>query len=446
MHNPTADLLIKDASQVITCAAAAGDGIGKIDDASIAVADGKILAVGTARAVAAQVDATRARVIDARGKVAAPGFVDCHTHLVFGRSRVREYALRMTHSATEMAALDMPTGIPASVTMTREASEDALFASALERLGRMLAGGTTTVESKSGYGLSLEHELKQLRVNRRLAGAQPVDIVSTFLGGHDFPPEVDRRAPAQRRRYIDQLVGEMLPAVTAQGLAEFIDVYCDDGYFTVEEGRRILTAGQRAGLHAKIHTDAYACIGASAMAAEIQAVSADHLNYTTPDEMERLAAADVVGVVLPALDFAVAHPAPFNPRAMIARGMTLALGTNLNPGNWTESMQFVLVLACRVHRMSPEEAIRAATLGAARALKRAERVGSLEKGKAADIQIWDLPTYEDVIYRLGSNAVETVIKNGEICFSRAPADQRGANPNGSRHRSTQPHISTHPIR
>jgi imidazolonepropionase len=216
-----------------------------------------------------------------------------------------------------------------------------------------------------------------------------------------------------RDRYVAQLINEMIPRVAEEELAEFCDVYCDEGYYTVEESRRILEAGRAAGLKLKIHTDAYSAIGGAAMAAELGVVSADHLNHATREDFRRLAEAGVTGVVMPALDWAVQHARPFDARAMLAEGLPLALATDLCPACWVESMQVVMQLACRMYRLSPEEALYAATAGGARALGLEDR-GTLQPGRLADVQIWDLPSLEDLIYRLGHNAVETVIKRGRI--------------------------------
>ncbi|MBW2593669.1 MAG: imidazolonepropionase [Deltaproteobacteria bacterium] len=418
-----AETYIDGATEIITCDPMKGDTLGRISNGIIAIANGHILAVGPREEVAKKADLSNARRIDASGKIVAPGFVDCHTHLVFGRSRVKEYALKMTKSVSDIEAMGIKTGIPASIRMTREENEESLFNGALDRIGRMLRFGTTTVESKSGYGIRQEDELKQLRVNFRLDQAQPVDVISTFLGAHDFPPEINRNNPKDRKAYIDELTRKMIPGVAQAKLAEFCDIYCDTGYYTREEAREVLLAGIEHGLFPRIHTDAYANIGGSTLAAELPAVSADHLNYTSETEMHLLAEAGVVGVVLPALDFAVAHPDPFNARAMLDTGMTLALGTNLNPGNWTESMQIVLQLACRNHGMSPEEAMLAATTGAAKAIRRQDRIGRLAQGYLADIQIWDLPSFEDIIYRIGNNAVCMVIKNGTVVFQSCPKEK-----------------------
>ncbi len=402
-----ADLVITGTAEILTCVPTNNDLIGRIRDSAIAIAGERIIAVGTSADVAQQVDSSAAQVIDATGKIVAPGFVDCHTHLVFGGSRVQEYAARMTHSLAEVKAMGIPTGIMATVESTRVEPIEALTASAAERLQRMFRFGTTTVESKSGYGLSLRDELKMLQVNRRMKSLQPVDIVSTFLGAHAFPPEVSRE------RYAEIIINDMIPQVAAEGLAEFCDIFCDEEYYTVSQARRILEAGCTAGLKPKIHADQYSAIGASELAAEIGAVSADHLNFAGRDSLRKLAKAGVVGVVTPALDFAVQHPKPFDARAMLAEGMFLALATDLCPACWVESMQLVMALACRLYRLTPEEALYAATVGGAKALKLDDR-GSLEPGMLADIQIWDLPAFEDSIYRIGNNAVSMMVKRGQV--------------------------------
>jgi len=407
MARPKVDLLLSGASEVITCAPDAYNPVGRLREVDIAVRGETIAAVAPRAELERVFDLSGAEKIALDGKIAAPGFVDCHTHLVFGGSRAREYAAKMTRTAQEVTALGIPSGIQATVQMTRASSRETLANSAQRILERMLRCGTTTVESKSGYGLSLERELELLQVNRVLQGRQPVDIVSTFLGAHDFPADVPRQD------YLDCLIKEMIPQVAQEGLAEYCDVYCDAGYYTVDETRRILEAGERWGLRPKVHVDAYANIGGSAVAADLRAVSADHLNYTARSEMARLAQAGVVGVVMPGLDFAVRHPRPFDARAMLAEGMELALATDFCPACWMESMQMVMQLACRLYSLSPEEVLLAATSGAAHALGLRDR-GVLAPGFLADIQIWDLPSFEDVIYRIGSNAVVTVVKRGRV--------------------------------
>lgn len=405
----TADLVITNASQLLTCGKEAKDMVGLIENGWIAVKGEEIIAVGTKEEIDKAVDYKNAAAIDASGKVVVPGFVDSHTHLVYGGSRIQEYVARLTIDDIEtIKSMEIKTGLAASMEMTREASEDMLFNAASIKLKRMLAAGTTTIEIKSGYGLDTYNEVKQLKVNRRLGEVIPVDVYSTFLGAHGWPQDMPKS------KYIDLLIGEMIPAVSASGLASFCDVWCDDGYYTAEESGKILQAARDAGLEPKIHTDAYSYIGGSDLAADMKMVSADHLNFTPASVVKKLADSRIPGVLLPGTDFSLNHPRPFNPRPMIEQDMIIALATNCNPGNWTESMQFVMVLACRRHRMSPAKALRASTLGGATALNLEHDRGSLEKGKLADIQIWDTSIYEDVVYRLGGNIVDKVIKRGKV--------------------------------
>ena len=406
--------LIENAGQVLTCAPDAPDLVGALKNTVVAISDNTIAVIGSPEEIAAVHDLSGAERIDAKGGLVMPGFVDCHTHLVFHKSRVEEYAQKVQgRTAAEIRAMGIPVGITATAQMMREASLEELVASAAERLDHMLSFGTTTIESKSGYGLNTETEIKMLEVNRELGHRQPIEIVSTFLGAHEFPDD------RPREDYIREILDEMIPEVARRGLAEFNDVYCDDGYYTVEESRAILERGLEHGLKVKIHTDAYSHIGGSTLAAELKAVSADHMNLTAPSEYAALREAGVVCVVMPALDFSVGHARPFDARAMLDAGITLALATDMCPGCWLESMPFVVQLACRLYKFSPAEAIRAGTLHAAIALDRGDRLGSLEPGKQADIAIFPYDCYEDMAYRLGRGRARLVLKEGEVVFRDA---------------------------
>ena len=404
---PSADLVVVGASEVLTCAASSAAGSERIAGGSVAMADGRILAVGPRDEIAAVVDLAGAMVLDAAGGVVAPGFIDAHTHLVFGGSRAREYAARLTRSREEVAAAGIPTGIMATVSMTRSEGVDALLDAALERVGAMLAHGTTTVESKSGYGLDTPSELKLLEVNRLLDGAQPVDLVSTFMGAHDFPPELSRE------HYVDHVIDEMIPRVAESGSATFCDVFCDDGYYTVDESRRILEAGIAAGLAPKIHADQYSDLGGADLAADLAVVSADHLNFTPVGGLQRMAEAGVTAVLMPLIDFAVQHPRPIRARDWVEAGLSIAIGTDLCPGGYSVSMPLAIQFACRWNGLSPDEALHAATAGSARACGLDDR-GTLTVGALADLQVWDVPTLEDMVYRIGHNPVRTVIKRGKV--------------------------------
>ena len=415
---PRAELVFRDAAQLVRCAGAMYDA-DVVAGGWLAAAGETVLAAGTRAEVEAACDCSAAEVVDCAGKVVAPGYVDSHTHLVFAGSRVDEYAAKMAEPDAEkvrelLAARGLAVGPMETVTRTREATVERLYAESAARLAGMLAAGTTTVESKSGYGLATHTELDLLRVNRMLDEGSPVDVVSTFLGAHGFAPEV------ARERYIDIVCEEMTPLVADEGLATFCDVWTDDGYYDKEESRRVLEAGRAHGMGPKIHADAYSYVGGTDLAAEMGMVSADHLNFTPPEVMRKMTEAGVVGVIMPALDFAVRHPRPFDARALIDAGMTLALATDICPGCWAESQQFVMALACRLYAMSPAEAIWAATAGGAAALAFGDR-GCLAPGKLADIQVWDVPQYEHAIYRLGGSVVERVYKRGRPVVERGRA-------------------------
>jgi imidazolonepropionase len=397
------DLLIRDAAEILTCAPGAPDLIGRLPGGSVAISDGLIEAVGEVGSRHAR------RVLDATGRVVLPGFVDCHTHVVFGGSRVEEYAARVAGREPPAGA---PVGIAGTVRETRRLGTDALVSQAIPRLGEMLAHGTTTAESKTGYGLSLEAELSLLEANRRLAGSTPMEIVSTLLAAHALPDDMPRDA------YVDLIVDRIIPRVGAEGLAQFCDAYCDEGYFTLAETRRVLAAGRAHGLTPKLHLDAYSATGAAAVAADLGAASVDHLNFTSAAEARTLAAAGVVAVAMPCLDLAVAHPRPVDVRGLARAGTTIALATDICPACHVASMQLVIQLACRLYGMSVAEAIRAATLHSAMALRRERTVGSLEPGKQADVLILGVARHEELAYRLGSNLVERVIKRGQVVVER----------------------------
>ncbi len=391
-------LLVTGAAEVLTCAAGAADLIGRVPGGSVLIEDGRIVAVGSLGAVAADV------VVDAGGGVVMPGFVDCHTHVVFGGSRVDEYAARCAGSEPPPG---VPIGIVGTMTATRPLDARALADASAPRLREMLAHGTTTVESKTGYGLARGAEIAMLEANRLLADEVGIDIVATYLGAHALPPGAGRAA------YVDEVIAT-IPEVAERRLATFCDVYCDDGYFTLDESRRILEAGLAHGLRPKVHLDAYSHTGAAGLATELGATTVDHLNHTAATEIEALAAAGVIGVVMPLLDFAAQHPHPVHARTLADAGLRIALATDICPGCYTASMQVVIQHACRSGGLSVAQAIRASTFDAAAATGCADRVGSLEAGKQADLLILDTDRHEDLAYRIGHNAVRIVVRQGRV--------------------------------
>lgn len=406
------DLVICNAAEAITCTGKSMAEIGVLTNAWIAVKDGRIVGVGSEEEIDNHFDLKNSSTINATGKVVAPGFVDCHTHLVFNGSRVEEYAAKLAGNVAEnLKELGITTGPNRTIELTRHASEEELFQQAKKRMLAMLDYGITTIESKSGYGLTTESEIKILEVGRRLNGETPVDVLNTFLGAHGIPEGMTKS------EYLDIIINEMIPKVGERKLAEFCDAWCDEGYFTAEESKQILEAGLQHGLKPKLHADAYSYIGGSDLAVEMNMVSVDHLNYTPVEVMEKLAKSKVTGVLMPALDFAVGHKQPFDARKMLDLDMNIALATDLCPACYTESMQFVINLACRLYKFTVEEAIKAATYGGACALNLEDR-GVIQIGKLADLQIWDIPTYKHVAYELGTNIVETVIKSGKVVVRR----------------------------
>lgn len=413
-----ADLLIENARQVVTSRGGAnpltkGD-LGRIEiieNGAVAVGGGRILAVGTAAEVRAKVTVTPAtRRIDATGQIALPGLVDAHTHLVFAGSRENELDLKLK-GVPYLEILAQGGGILSTVRATRAADREELVGIGRKYARQMLAQGTTTAEVKSGYGLTVADELKQLEAVRDLASQSALDLVPTFMGAHAFPPEYKN----DPEKFVDLLVTEMIPAVARQGLAEYCDVFCEKGVFSVEQSRRILQAGLAAGLKPKIHAEEIECLGGAELAAELGAASADHLLMISDAGIRKMADAGVVAVLLPATTFYLRedHYAPA--RKMIEAGVPVALASDFNPGSCpNNNLQFVMTVACLYLRMTPAEVINAVTINAAHAVGRADRVGSLEEGKQADIVLFDAPSYQYLPYRLGSNLVTTVIKQGKV--------------------------------
>jgi len=412
---PSADFLIEHADVIATCAGpaprqgAAQREIGAISHGTIAAQNGIIVFAGPASALADHVEilpgATR---IDASGCAVVPGFVDPHTHVVFAGDRRGELRDRLAGATyAEIAAAGG--GILKTVAATRAASEDELVQSARPRLDEMLACGTTTCEAKSGYGLTTESELTQLRAVQRLNEIHEIDLVPTFLGAHEIPPEFRER----RAEYVSLIIEEMIPRVAADGLAEWCDVFCDTGVFTPDESVAILEAGRRAGLSARVHADELASSGGSLVAARVGARSADHLIFCDRTGARALADAGVCAVLLPtaALYLKLGRFAPA--RMLIDAGVPVALGTDVNPGGgYSPSMPSVMALACFAMHMTLEESLIAATLNAAWSLDRSHVVGSLEAGKLMDAVVVRGGLSE--LLRIGARNVRTVVKRGKV--------------------------------
>jgi imidazolonepropionase len=375
----------------------------------VASREGRIVFSGPETAFDASVQmVSGAVVLDAAQGTVVPGFVDPHTHVIYAGDR-REELRRRLAGATYAEIAASGGGIVSTVRATRKATEDALVDSGRRRLGEMLRCGTTTAETKSGYGLETATELKMLRAIKRLAAEQPVDLVATFLGAHEIP--VEHRD--HRQAYIDILTEEMIPSVAAGHLAEWCDVFCETGVYTPEESRAILEAGARAGLRPRIHADELAASGGSDVASAVGARSADHLLFVTPESATRMSQAGVVATLLPAAAFYLKIGRFAPARMLIERGVAVALATDLNPGGgFTPSMPFVMTLACFGMGMTLEEALVGATLNAAFSIDRDGDVGSLEPGKMMDAVVVDGEAVD--LIRVGAPAIRHVVKKGRV--------------------------------
>jgi imidazolonepropionase len=413
------DILIVNAEEMLTLAGSNQTprtgkqmrDLAVIRDGALAIREGKIVAAGKTH------DVTKAcrgeTVLSAKGKTVMPGFVDPHTHLVFAGSREDEFQMRV-EGASYMEILNSGGGVLKTARETHRARMEKLVGDGLERLDVMLRHGTTTVETKSGYGLTTEDEVKILEAAKRLNQLHCMNVVSTFMGAHVPPSEYRSNVD----EYVNLVIEEMIPRVAELGLAEFCDVLCERGIFNLEQSKRILLAGKHSGLKPKIHADQFSMLGGAKAAASVAAVSADHLNFSSADSAKTLADKGVAAVMLPAATFGMINSRYADARLMIDSGVAVALGTDYNASCGNLNQQLAIAMACHLLHMTPAEAICAATINAAHAICRAGEVGSLEPEKRADVIILGVPNHVFLGYSFGVNLVEKVIANGRLVVDR----------------------------
>jgi len=403
-----ADLIIRNASQLI-CPIENNQGVSElqiIDNGAVAVSQGKIIDYGKSPEIIRQFASKK--IIDASSKVVAPGFVDAHTHPIFFGTRENEFEQRNAgKSYADIAKAGG--GIRYSVRQVRNASKEQLVEFALPHLDHFLQHGTTTIEAKSGYGLTLEDEIKSLEVIEELNHLHPIDLVPTFLGAHDIPDE----HRANRQAYIQSIINEMIPRIAERKLAEFCDIFCEENVFNVQEAETILSAAHGAGLKLKMHADQLSASGGAELAAKLKAVSADHLDYISLRAIEQIKMSGTIPVLLPGAVFflGLQHYAPA--RKLIDSGLSVALATDFNPGTcMTQSLPLMMTLGCIYMRMTPDEVWLATTLNAAKAISREKSIGLIQPMAQADLVIWNMPTYKYLPYHFGVNLVDQVIKKG----------------------------------
>jgi imidazolonepropionase len=407
--------IILNASEVLTCS---GFGpkfgedmkdIGRIEKGAVIVEDGIIKKVGVQEELLKDIKVEEYEIIDAKGNTVMPGFVDSHTHFVFGGYRAEEFSWRL-RGDNYMDIMKRGGGIVSSVKSTREATLEELVENGGKRLDSMVKFGVTTVEGKSGYGLDLDTEIRQLEAMKILKERKDIDIATTFLGPH----AVEKQYKGKEDEFIDTQINEVLPVVVEKGLADFADIFCEDNVFSVEQSRRFLKAAIAAGLKVKIHADEIVQLGGAELAAELGAVSADHLLQASDKGIEAMAEKGVISTLLPGTAFCLKEEYARG-RYMIDKGCAVALATDLNPGScFTNSIPLIISLSALYMDMRIEEIITALTINGASAISRADSVGSIDEGKKADIIILDFPSYHFLPYHAGVNIVKTVIKSGEI--------------------------------
>jgi len=394
--------------------------LGILSDAALLIRDGVIAAVGSRREIEALPESRSAEMLDVGGSVVLPGFVDSHTHLIHAASRAEEYELKIAGASYEEIARKGG-GILNSVKKLRAATAENLKQRARAALQEFAAYGTTTLEAKSGYGLDVPGELKILRLHKELSAEQPLEIASTFLGAHVVPAEF-RNKPKGAAQYVALLNDTLIPEVAGQKLAEFCDVFCDRGAFSISESRKILEAGKQHGLIPRVHAEQLTRTGASQLAAKLGAASCDHLEQVSKADIRVLAKSNTVATLLPGCDFHLGLEKYAPARALIDSGTIVELATDYNPGTSpTVSMPMILSLACSQLRMTPAEAMMAATVNAAYSLRREKQIGSLEAGKQADIAIFDVDDYREIPYHFGVNKCWMTLKKGRRVFRKAGA-------------------------
>lgn len=392
-----------------------------VRDGAICIQNGIITAVGETAEVMATVDPQAFTVIDASGKAVLPGFVDSHTHFIFGGYRAEEFGWRL-QGMSYMDIMARGGGIASTVDATRQADLATLVRTGRHRLDAMLAFGVTTVEGKSGYGLDRDTEIRQLEAMAILQEEHPVDIVATFLGAHAVPREFRGRSDA----YLEFIIADVLPLVAERRLAEFCDIFCEDQVFSIDQSRRLLRRAKKLGLKLTLHADEIVPLGGTELAVELGAISADHLLQASDEGIRGMAEAGVVATLLPLTAFGLKEPYARG-REMIDQGCAVALATDLNPGScFSNSVPLLLALATLYMELTPEEALTAITLNGAAAIDRADRVGSLEPGKQGDVVILAYPSYRFIPYHMGVNTVQSVIKKGRLVFDQQQGGVRHA--------------------
>ncbi len=408
-------IVIRDISQLVTCSGFAAkcgkemNSLGVIENGAVAMSGGRITHVGKSEEILKEIDAARYLEISGKGKCLLPGFVDSHTHFVFGGYREEEFSWRLA-GESYMSIMARGGGIANTMQATRESSFYNLKNLGFERLDELFAMGVTTVEGKSGYGLDLETELIQLRVMAELNHDHPMDVVSTYLGAHAVPPEFAGRTDA----YVDFLIEEGLPAARAERSVTFCDVFCEEGVFSLQQSERLLRAARSHRFKLKLHADEIVPLGGAELAARLKAVSADHLLHASDKGIRRLARSGVIATLLPLTAFSLGEPYARG-REMIDAGCAVALASDLNPGScFSASIPLLFALACIQMKLTPEEAVTALTLNGAAAVGRAKEIGSIDVGKRADMVLLQYPSYKFLPYHIGMNLVDTVIKDGRV--------------------------------